>query len=143
MEKQVSGAEITINAPIDTVWHAITNAKIALMPGTVVESDWEVGDPITFEGEFEGRHFKDYGEIVEKEEGKSVAFSHWSKTPEQPANYHIVRYDLTDNIDATRVVLTQSNVGEKVDIDARTKAEFDKNWQTMLQHLKKASEAGN
>ena len=77
------------------------------------------------------------------DEGKSVAFSHWAATPERPDNYHIVRYDLTDKIDATRVVLTQSNVGDKVDIDARTKAEFDKNWQTMLQHLKKASEAGN
>jgi len=27
MEKQVSGAEITINAPIQTVWHAITNSQ--------------------------------------------------------------------------------------------------------------------
>jgi len=142
MEKQVSGAEITINAPIDTVWHAITNSRIALMPDTVVDSGWEIGDPITFEGEFEGRHFKDYGEITAREDGRAVAFSHWSKTPERPDNYHIVRYALDDEIDATRVTLTQTNVGDKVDIDARTKAEFDKNWDTMLKHLKKAAEAG-
>lgn len=142
MQKQVAGAEVTINAPIETVWHAITNSEIALMPGTTVKSDWEVGDPITFEGEFEGRPFKDFGEIVDKDEGRAVAFSHWSKTPQRPANYHIVRYELDDEDDATHVTLTQTNVGDKPDIDAKTKAEFDKNWDMMLKHLKKSAEAG-
>lgn len=142
MEKQVAGAEITINAPIDTVWHAIVNSEIALMPSTVVKSDWEVGDPITFEGEFNGKPFKDYGEITARTEGKSVAFSHWAKTPKRPENYHIVRYELDDKIDATDVKLTQTNVGPRPDIDAKTKAEFDKNWEMMLKHLKKAAEAG-
>lgn len=142
MQKQVSGAEITINAPIDTVWHAITNSEIALMPGTTVKSDWDVGDPITFEGEFNGKAFKDYGEVVEKEDGHAVAFSHWAKTPKRPAEYHVVRYELDDRIDATHVTLTQTNVGDKPDIDAKTKAEFDKNWDMMLKHLKKSAEAG-
>jgi uncharacterized protein YndB with AHSA1/START domain len=142
MEKLVSGAEITINAPIETVWHAITNSKIALMPGTTVESSWDVGDPITFEGEFNGQPFKDFGEITDKDEGKAVAFSHWSKTPERPEDYHVVRYELDDKVDATRVKLTQTNVGSHPDVDAKTKAEFDKNWQMMLAHLKKATEAG-
>jgi|SRR5215216_1568427 uncharacterized protein YndB with AHSA1/START domain len=142
MEKQVSGAEITINAPIDTVWHAITNSKIALMPATIVESDWEVGHPITFEGEFNGKHFKDYGEIIAKADGRAVAFSHWARTPKRPDDYHVVRYELDDEIDATHVKLTQTNVGPHPDIDAKTKAEFDKNWDTMLKHLKKAAEAG-
>lgn len=142
MQKQVSGAEITINAPIATVWHAITQSEIALMPGTTVISHWDVGDPITFEGEFNGRHFKDYGEVLEKHEGHTVAFSHWSETPEQPDDYHIVRYELDDEDDATHVTLTQTNVGDRPDIDAKTKAEFDKNWDTMLKHLKKAAEAG-
>ena len=142
MEKQVASADITINAPIETVWHAITNSEIALMPGTVVKSDWEPGDPITFEGEFNGKPFKDYGEIVDKDEGHAVSFSHWSKTPERPADYHIVRYELDDKGDATHVSLTQTNVGAHPDIDANTKAEFEKNWDMMLKHLKKASEAG-
>ena len=142
MQKQVAGAEVTINAPIETVWHAITNSEIALMPGTSVKSEWEVGDPITFEGEFEGRPFKDYGEIVDKDEGRTVAFSHWSKTPRRPPNYHIVRYELADEDDATHVTLTQTNVGDKPDIDAKTRAEFDKNWDTMLKHLKKSAETG-
>jgi hypothetical protein len=124
------------------VWHAITNSEIALMPQTTVRSGWEVGDPITFEGEFEGRSFKDYGEIVDKDEGHAVAFSHWSKTPTRPDDYHIVRYELDDEGDATHVSLTQTNVGDKPDIDAATKAEFEKNWEMMLKHLRKASEAG-
>jgi uncharacterized protein YndB with AHSA1/START domain len=142
MRKQVSGADITINAPIETVWHAITNSEIALMPDTIVKSDWEVGHPITFEGEFNGKHFKDFGAITDREEGKAVAFSHWSGRPQRPDDYHVVRYELDDEDDATHVKLTQTNVGPHPDIDDKTKAEFDKNWQTMLAHLKKAAEAG-
>ncbi len=142
MQKQVSGAEITINAPIETVWHAITQSEIALMPDTLVVSDWGIGDPIIFEGEFNGTHFKDYGEVLEKHEGRTVAFSHWSRTAQRPDNYHIVRYELDDEDDITHVTLTQTNVGDRPEIDAKTKAEFDKNWQTMLEHLKKAAEAG-
>ncbi len=142
MKKQVASADITINAPIDTVWHAITNSEIALMPQTTVKSDWRVGDSITFEGEFNGKPFKDYGEIVDKQDRRAVAFSHWSKTPERPADYHIVRYELEDEGDATHVSLTQTNVGAKPDIDEATKAEFETNWQMMLNHLKKAAEAG-
>ena len=51
MQKQVSGAQITINAPIKTVWHAITKTEVGLMPGTMVKSDWVVGHPIVFDGE--------------------------------------------------------------------------------------------
>ena len=142
MQKQVSGAQITINAPIKTVWHAITKTEVGLMPGTMVKSDWVVGHPIVFDGEFNGTHFTDYGEILEKDDEHAVSFSHWSKTPERPDDYHIVRYELDDEDDATHVTLTQTNVGDKPDIDAKTKAEFDKNWDTMLRHLKKASEAG-
>ncbi len=143
MEKQVASADITINAPIDTVWHAITNSEIALMPGTMVKTDWQVGHAITFEGEFNGKHFTDYGEVIDKDEdAHAVSFSHWSKTPHRPDDYHVVRYELEDEGDATRVSLTQTNVGAHPDIDAATKAEFEKNWQMMLEHLKKAAEAG-
>jgi len=142
MHKDVAGAQITINAPIETVWHAIVNSEIALMPGTMVKTDWEIGSPIIFEGEFNGKSFKDFGEVVAKEEGRSVTFSHWSKTPERPDDYHLVRYELEDRQDSTHVTLTQTNVGDEPDIDAATKAEFEKNWQAMLAHLKKAAEAG-
>jgi uncharacterized protein YndB with AHSA1/START domain len=142
MQKQVASADITIDAPIETVWHAITNSEIALMPGTVVKSEWDVGDPITFEGEFNGKHFKDYGEIVDKDDGRAVSFSHWSETPKRPDDYHIVRYELDDGGDSTHVSLTQTNVGDDPSIDDKTKAEFEKNWDMMLKHLKKATEAG-
>ncbi len=142
MEKLVASAETTINSPIETVWHAITKSEIALMPGTKVKSGWNVGDPITFEGEFEGKSFTDFGEVVDKDEGRSVSFSHWSKTKERPADYHIVKYELDERGDGTHVLLTQTNVGANPEIDEKTKAQFEKNWQMMLAHLKKAAEAG-
>lgn len=142
MEKLVVEVETKINAPPGRVWEAITGPGSAMMPGTKVETDWQVGHPITFSGEWQGKAFRDYGEVVGIESGREVSFSHWSKTPERPADYHVVRYRLEPDGDGTRVVLGQTNVGDKPDIDDKTRAEFRKNWESMLGALKKAAEAG-
>jgi hypothetical protein len=38
------------------------------------------------------------------------------------------------------VTLTQFNVGPKAEVDAATRAEFEKNWRAMLDGLKKSAE---
>jgi uncharacterized protein YndB with AHSA1/START domain len=139
-EKQVVEVSTDIAATPDQVWQAMTDKAGALMPGTTVETDWRVGRPITFSGEWQGKPFKDYGEIVAVERGRELAFSHWSRTPERPADYHIVRYRLAPAGEGTHVTLAQTNVGHKPDIDEKTKAEFTRNWTMMLDHLKKAAE---
>lgn len=146
MQKPIVEVDTTIAVDAETVWKAMTRKDSAMFPGTEVETDWEVGHPITFQGEWKGKRFKDRGEIQSFEEARELSFTHWSEMsgePDRPENYHIVRYELTPKGDKTKVTLSQINSGPKSDIDAKTRAEFKKNWQMMLDGLKKSAEAMN
>ena len=61
MAKQVAEVVAVIEAGAGRVWNALTQGT--MMPGTRIETDWEVGHPIVFSGEWKGMAFKDYGEI--------------------------------------------------------------------------------
>lgn len=142
MEKQIVDIETTIDAPPEKVWEALTGDGATVMPMTKVETDWTVGHPIVFSGEWKGKSFEDHGQIKKVTEGREVIFTHWSGEREQPAHYHVVRYALSGEGKMTKVRLTQSNIGPKAeDISEATQAEFAKTFGMMLDTLKKSAEA--
>ena len=144
MQKPVIEVETIVAADPATVWKAMTQKNSAMFPDTKVETDWKVGHPITFAGEWKGKAFKDRGEIQSFDEARELSFTHWSElsgTPDKPENYHIVRYELAPKGKNTRITLSQINLGPKPELDAKTKAEFKKNWSFMLEGLKKSAEA--
>lgn len=144
MDKPVVEIDTTIGADVATVWKAMTGKDSALFPGTEVKTDWKVSHPITFTGEWNGKLFKDRGEIESFAEERELSFTHWSEKDgkqERPENYHLVRYALQPDGKQTKVRLSQFNLGKKTDIDAKTKAEFEKTWAFMLDGLRKAAEA--
>ncbi len=141
MHEPVVEIDTTIAAPTATVWKAMQAG--AMFPGTRIETDWKVGHPITFKGEWEGKCFVDRGEIQTLSEAKELSFSHWSDkdgSGKRPPSYHVVKYELEPAGARTKVTLSQFNEGEETDIDAKTKAEFEKNWSMMLEGLKKTAE---
>ncbi|MDB5562721.1 MAG: hypothetical protein JWN11_2139 [Hyphomicrobiales bacterium] len=144
MQEPVVTVDTLIAADAATVWKAMTRRASAMFPGTKVETDWQIGHPISFSGKWKGKAFKDRGEIQSLKMGRELSFSHWSETPqtpEKPENYHIVRYELRPQGQKTKVILSQINVGPDSDIDEKTKDEFKKNWAMMLDGLKKSAEA--
>ncbi|MEO8683890.1 MAG: SRPBCC domain-containing protein [Devosia sp.] len=144
MQKPVVEVDTTIAADPKTVWSAMTaKGKSALFAGTNVDTDWTVGHPITFSGDWKGKAFKDRGEIQSFKAGEELSFTHWSEMggeADKPENYHLVRYVLKPSGKQTKVTLSQLNMGDKPAIDAKTKAEFAKNWSVMLDGLKQAVE---
>jgi uncharacterized protein YndB with AHSA1/START domain len=141
MEKRIVDIEITIAADARRVWQALTGNAAAMMPGTKVKSDWKVGHPIVFSGEWKGKAFEDHGEIQSISQAEEVTFTHWSGTGKQPADYHVVRYALIPSGARTRVTLTQTNVGPKAEVDEKTRAEFSKTFKMMLDQLRQSAEA--
>jgi len=141
MQKPVVEVGTSISAPASAVWKAMQAG--AMFPGTEIETDWKIGHPITFKGEWQGKSFTDRGEIQTLSEGRELSFTHWSDNEgsgRRPASYHLVKYELEPAGQGTRVTLSQFNEGEDKSIDARTKAEFEKNWTMMLEGLKKSVE---
>ena len=130
-----------INVPASKVWDALTNPALIkqYMFDTDVISDWQVGSPITYRGEWEGKPFEDKGKVLEVEREKSLITTHWSPLsgmPDTPENYHTVAYQLSEKNGKTKITITQDKNASEEEKD-----HSEKNWSTMLVGLKKLLEA--
>jgi len=90
---------IEINAPAGEVWDALINPeKIKIyLYGTQATSDWQVGSPISFEGEYQGQTYKDKGNVLENTPNKCLKYNYWSGfsgLEDLPENYCIVTYGI-------------------------------------------------
>lgn len=129
-----------INAPAASVWHALTAPEIIKQYffGADVITDWKVGGPIVYRGEWEGRIFEDKGMVLRVEVGRQLVVTHWSPlsgTPDVPENYHRVSYELSELDDGILVTITQDNNATE---DERKHSE--QNWKMVLQGIKKLLE---
>ena len=59
-------AATTIDAPVEDVWNSVTDPdRISkYFMGADQATDWQVGHPITFTGEWKGQQYQDKGEIL-------------------------------------------------------------------------------
>jgi uncharacterized protein YndB with AHSA1/START domain len=129
-------AKTIIHAPTSKVWQALINPEIIkqYLFNTEVISDWQVGSPIIYRGEWEGKPFEDKGKILAIEPERVLQSTHWSPlsgVPDTPENYHTVTYTLTEKGDNTEVTITQDNNASEEE-----NAHSEKNWQTVLQGMK-------
>ena len=69
-----------VDAGQDAVWAALTDpARIAdWMMGAKVSTDWQVGSPITWQGEMNGTPYEDKGEVLEVDEPNRLSVTHYS-----------------------------------------------------------------
>lgn len=127
----------TIKAPVAKVWTAlVTPDQIKqYMFGTNVVTDWKVGSPIVWKGEWQGKAYEDKGTILKLEKEHVLQYSHFSPLSDEPdpsENYHTVTVELSGEGQQTTVTLTQDNNENE---EAREHSE--KNWQMMVDSLKK------
>jgi uncharacterized protein YndB with AHSA1/START domain len=140
MEKLSLSTKIDINATAAEVWKGLTDPEIVKQYffGTNVKSDWKVGSPITFSGEWEGKSYSDKGDIQEITPGKYLKYSYWSSmggTEDKPENYANVSYTVDENDGFTTLTVTQDNIK-----DVTSKEHSEQNWQTVFGGLKKLLE---
>ena len=132
----IARATVTIAAPAADVWEAlVTSAAIkTYMFGATVTSDWVVGSPIVWAGEWQGRAYEDRGIILQIFRERVLEFSHFSPlagVADLPENYHILTVHLSSDGAQTRVSLHQDN---NLSDEACERAE--RNWRLMLAGLK-------
>ncbi|MDJ1483355.1 SRPBCC domain-containing protein [Cytophagaceae bacterium YF14B1] len=130
---------ILINAPTAKVWHAITDPAMIkqLFFGTTVESEWKVGGPIVYHGEWEGNSYIDKGTILQLEPEKRFQHTYWSSvsgTTDAPENYATITYEITQEGNQSRLAITQDNVISEKTGDG---------WQQLLENMKKILETNS
>ena len=132
----VAKASMLINTPVTRVWDAITKPELIkqYLFDTEVISDWEVGSPIVYRGEWQGKKFEDKGKILKMDPEKQLVSTHWSPlsdVPDAPENYHTVTYDLKERGDQTEITITQDNNASEEE-----KLHSEENWKAVLLGLK-------
>ena len=127
---------ITIDAPIEEVWNAITTPEMIKewFFGVDTETDWKVGSTLVHRGEWQGKPYEDKGVILRIEPPRELVHTHWSDAsgkPDAPENYEEVTWELSGGEGATELTITERNLPSE---DA--KALSEQSWQTVLSNLK-------
>jgi uncharacterized protein YndB with AHSA1/START domain len=138
----VAEKQITIDASADAVWQALTDPELVkqYLHGTDMETNWKVGSPITWKGEWKGKAYEDKGIVLEVEPNKRLKNTHWSPTggsEDKPENYHTVTYELTEQAGKTILTLKQDNNTSQEEADNMA----ENNWGPVLEGLKAVVEA--
>jgi uncharacterized protein YndB with AHSA1/START domain len=131
---------INFKAPIAEVWKGLTDPAIVeqYFFGTHLKSDWKVGDPITFSGEWEGHKYEDGGIILDIDAPKLLKYTYWSSmggTENKPENYSNITYELSETGGDTTLIITQDGVKNQEAMD-----HSEQNWQSVFGELKKIIE---
>lgn len=135
-----STTTVKVRAPIAKVWAALTvPAELKKwFFGTDLDTDWRVGSPLFFRGEWEGKSYEDRGTVKSFDPPRSLSYDYWSAasgTEDRPEHRQLVRYDLYEGEGSVEVTVTQSNADTKERADHSAS-----NWSSVLDGLKKLLE---
>lgn len=133
-------SSIKIAAPPGKVWEALTKPELIkqYLFGTDVTTDWKVGSPITYKGEWQGKSYEDKGKVLRNEPGRLLESTFWSSlsgVPDLPENYQTVRYEISSEDGGSRVTITQDN-----NDSPESASHSEQNWQMVLEGMKKLLE---
>jgi uncharacterized protein YndB with AHSA1/START domain len=129
-----------INARPEAIWAVLTDPELVSKAffGAKVDTDWRVGSPITWTGEWQGKAFQDHGEVKRAEPNRSLVITHFSPLSGQadvPENYHVVTFDLRPKESGTEVTISQTNAASEEE-----KKHSEANWDQLLSSLKELAE---
>ncbi len=90
---------VLIHAPVQKVWQGLTDPAVIkeYLFGTDTLTDWKPGNPVIFQGAYEGTTYQDKGVIQENIPGKKLSYTYWSGfsgLEDKPENYSLVTYTL-------------------------------------------------
>lgn len=129
-------SSIHIDASPAVVWDALTNPEMVkkYFFGTELETDWIVGSPVVFTGEWEGQKYEDKGTVLQVEKHRRLVYDYFSSMSgkeDKPENYSNISYLLRPKDGGTLLEVTQDNVDSE-----QAREHSENNWNKVLADLK-------
>ena len=139
---------IVINASVAKVWDALVNPEQTkkYMFGCETVSDWKVGSPLLWRGEYEGKEMVFVkGTIVDIKPGKFLAYTTIdpnSTIDDLSENYLTVTYDLSVENGQTLFTVTQGDYSKVGEGERRYTEAYNngEGWNPILVQIKKLVE---
>jgi hypothetical protein len=127
--RHVSRASITIDAASAEVWHALVDPAAAKQYffGADMRSDWIVGGPVTFTGEFNGNAYHEKGVVLRCE----------PELPDRREHYRNWTFRIEPATAGVLLSVTEDNIP-----DEAKRARSDEFWPGVLTTIKTLVESG-
>jgi uncharacterized protein YndB with AHSA1/START domain len=140
---------ITIEAPASKVWNALVNPEQTkkYMFGSEAISDWRVGSPLIWKGQYEGKEMVFVkGFVVDIQPEQFLAYTVFdpnSTIEDVPENYLTVTYELRSTNGSTEFIVTQGDYAAVADGERRFKDSSNngEGWNPILVQIKKLVES--
>ena len=131
---------VIIHASKTKIWKALTDPALIkeYLFGTETITDWHVGSELIFQGEWEGKPYKDKGHILEITPEQILSYDYWSGfsgLEDKPENYSIVTYTMQDKDENVLLTVTQNGFASK-----ENQQHSETGWSEVLQKLKGLAE---
>lgn len=141
---------ISIHAPIETVWDALTNPEQTkkYMFGCETVSDWKPGSPLLWKGNYEGKDMIFVkGHIVAIQPPTLLTYTVIDPNADMsdiPDNYLNVTYELSAQDGTTTLTVSQDGFEKAADGEKRYRDVYNngEGWNPVLVEIKKVAEAG-
>lgn len=149
MEPLIVKSNITIEAPASKVWDALTNPEQTkkYMFGCEAVSDWKIGKPLLWKGQYEGKEMIFVkGVVLDIQPNKLLKYTVIdpnASMEDKPENYLNVTYKLTEKNGQTILHVTQDGFETAADGEKRYKDTYNngEGWNPILVEIKKLVEA--
>jgi uncharacterized protein YndB with AHSA1/START domain len=110
---RVSRSSVSINAPRDVVWAAVTMPEHVhqWQYGSDLVTDWIVGHPIRFSAQWQGQAFEQWGTVLEFDAPTRLRYTLFAPRPgleDVPENYFTMTYEL-EEVDGTTTMTFMQN----------------------------------
>ena len=140
---------IEINAPVSTVWDALTNPEVtqAYMFGCKTVSDWEIGSELLWRGQYQGMEMIFVkGKILDLIPNQLLVYTVFdpnSTIPDIPENYLTVTYQLVRKNNHTSLTVTQGDYNKVAEGERRYQESWNdgQGWNPILEEIKNICEA--
>lgn len=131
---------VVISATKEKIFDALINPEMIkqYMFGTDAKSDWKVGSPIDFNGEYQGHKYHDKGIVTKNKAPELFEYQYWSSMSgmeDVPSNYAVVTFKIDSNDGINRLTVKQ------VGFSGTTAQEHSvTGWTMVLNHIKEILE---